>query len=216
MLMPQIPMPQTAMPHTAMPHTARTRLAIAMLIALTAFSTVACSTTATDPASTDATASDTQSPAANRDTVHTRNADEDTANKGPANETHGDERPGDEGRNEQDASDPADSDTQPAAKTRDVSMRPGDSVTLANNGSMRYVRMVNDSRCKPDVQCIWAGNAELSFQWKKPGGGQETFSLNTSSRGGATEHRLGKQHVKLVSLARGAAPEAKLRIEPAS
>ncbi len=194
------------MPQTPMPHTPRTSLAIAMLIALAAFSTVACSTTANDPAPTDTNASGTGSSDAGSSDASNSDAGQPRTNAPDKQAPAAEQR----------TSDPANSDTQASVGTRDFAMRPGDSVTLTNNGSLRYLSMVNDSRCMPNVQCIWAGNAELSFQWQKPGGGHDTFSLNTSSRGGATEHRLGEQRLTLVSLARGPAPEAKLRVEPGS
>lgn len=95
-------------------------------------------------------------------------------------------------------------------------MKPGDTTSLDDGSQLRYLRMVNDSRCVPHVQCIWEGDAELSFQWQKSGGGQETFSLHTSSRIGDKDHMLGTQRLTLLSLARGAAPEAQLHLEPGS
>ncbi len=183
------------------PHTPRTSLAIAMLVALAAFSAVACSTTATDPAPADADAPDTSSTDAGQSAMDTPDEQMPAADSGAA---------------DQGTSDPATSDTRSTATTREFTMHPGETTQLADNGSLRYLRMVNDSRCKPGVQCIWAGNAELSFQWNKPGGGQDTFSLNTNARGGATEHSLGSQRLTLVSLARGPAPEARLRVDPGS
>ncbi len=181
----------------SMPQMSRSTLATAMLVTLAVFSTTACSTTASDAAAAGVDATGAASSASSQET-----RDQDTSANQDASSA--------------DAGASASSDGQPATTTREFSMRPGDSVDLPDNGSLRYMSMVNDSRCMPNVQCIWAGNAELSFRWQRPGGGQETFSLNTSSRGGPTTHALGKQRVELVSLARGPAPEARLRVEPAS
>lgn len=94
-----------------------------------------------------------------------------------------------------------------------VSMRPGQSVTLADHSVLRYDRLVNDSRCMPDVQCIWAGDAELAFEWRAVGERTaERFSLHTGK--GKKSHALGERTLVLVSVARGPAPEAQLRIEP--
>ncbi|MDQ2701826.1 MAG: hypothetical protein M3Y70_03215 [Pseudomonadota bacterium] len=90
-------------------------------------------------------------------------------------------------------------------------MRPGQSVTLADHGVLRYERLVNDSRCMPDVQCIWAGDAELAFEWRAGSGPAEHFSLHTGN--GAKSHALGERTLTLVTVARGPAPEAQLRIE---
>lgn len=199
-------------PQTLLYRRPRSSLTIAMLISLVAFSTVACSTTATDPASgdtspsSDTSSSSTTSSNASQSRMDVPDRQAHTEGQGAA----------DKGPVDQGTSDRTTNKQPPAAKGRDVSMRPGDTAPLADNGSLRYLRMVNDSRCMPNVQCIWAGNAELAFQWKKPGGGQETFSLNSSSRGGATQHRLGSQTLTLVSLARGPSPEATLQLSPGS
>src|SRR5690606_15232469 len=58
-------------------------------------------------------------------------------------------------------------------------MRPGQSVTLADGSALRYERLVNESRCMPDVQCVWAGDAEVAFTWKPVDGPAEAFSLHT-------------------------------------
>ena len=90
-------------------------------------------------------------------------------------------------------------------------MRPGQSVTLADGSALRYERLVNESRCMPDVQCVWAGDAEVAFTWKPVNGPAEAFSLHTGKE--PRRHALGEHTVILVTLARGAAPEAGLRIE---
>lgn len=97
-------------------------------------------------------------------------------------------------------------------------MVPGQSVTLADQGVLRYERLVNDSRCMPDVQCVWAGDAELAFTWRAADGTAKAFSLHTgkSLQTGkvARTQALGERTLVLVSVARGPAPDATLRIEP--
>ncbi|MFC7301442.1 hypothetical protein [Cognatiluteimonas weifangensis] len=93
----------------------------------------------------------------------------------------------------------------------DFGMRPGDTVTLADRSTLRYLRLVNDSRCPPDVQCIWAGNAEIAFAWHDAAGARATFSLHTTV--GDKQHRLGTRMLTLRSLARGDAPQAQLHID---
>jgi len=90
-------------------------------------------------------------------------------------------------------------------------MRPGQSVTLADGSALRYERLVNESRCMPDVQCVWAGDAEVAFTWTPVDGPAEAFSLHTGKE--PRRRALGERTVILVTLARGAAPEAQLRIE---
>lgn len=93
------------------------------------------------------------------------------------------------------------------------SMAPGTSVSLPGEGRLSYVKLVNDSRCLPDVQCIWAGDAEVAFQWRPDGGAVDAFSLHTGK--GDKSHRIGAHRLVLVSLARGEAPVAELKLEAA-
>lgn len=92
-------------------------------------------------------------------------------------------------------------------------MHPGEAVTLADNSALRYLRVVNDSRCPPGVQCIWAGDAEVAFEWKPASAAVSAFSLHTGKE--PKQQVLGERTLVLVSLARGDAPEAQLRIEHA-
>lgn len=95
----------------------------------------------------------------------------------------------------------------------EYALRPGEQVALADSGTLRYERMANDSRCAPDVQCIWAGDAEVAFKWMPAQGAAQSFSLHT---GVDPRYRvLGTHRLTLVSLARGAAPEATVRLEAA-
>ena len=100
---------------------------------------------------------------------------------------------------------PADGDT--------FGMVPGTTVPLPGEGTLRYAGLVDDSRCQPDVQCIWAGDAEVAFEWRPAGGAVDAFSLHTTK--GDKSHRIGRHVVSLVELARGDAPEARLKLEAA-
>lgn len=91
----------------------------------------------------------------------------------------------------------------------------GESIAVAELGTLRYERLVNDSRCAPDVQCIWAGDAEVAFTWVPTSGATDAFSLHTKP--GAGVHALGSgPRVRLLSLGRGGAPTATLQVDPAS
>ena len=43
---------------------------------------------------------------------------------------------------------------------------------------MKFVELVEDSRCPTDVRCIWAGNAKIKLRLSK-GSNEETVELNT-------------------------------------
>lgn len=60
-----------------------------------------------------------------------------------------------------------------------LSMQPGDEVTLPDRSRLRFVAVTADSRCKPGLQCIWAGDATLEFQWTGSDGKKTSVSLNT-------------------------------------
>ena len=88
----------------------------------------------------------------------------------------------------------------------------GERVALPDKSTLRYVKLVNDSRCAPDVQCVWAGDAEVEFEWTDGSGSPQSFVLHTG-RGDRSKDLDGRR-VTLQSLARGADPEAQLRLEP--
>lgn len=95
----------------------------------------------------------------------------------------------------------------------DFHMQVGQTVTLADDSRLRYLRVVNDSRCPPDVQCVWAGDAIVAFEWSPAGGTAQGFELHTGLE--PRSHAIGARQLVLKSLARGAEPEAELRVEAA-
>ena len=92
---------------------------------------------------------------------------------------------------------------QMARVGREFKVRAGQVVTLDGGGlRVRFARVASDSRCPADVNCVWAGNAEVSVEvgggrWR----GRRTLTLNTDAgtRGGS-ESRYGRYTVKLVGL----------------
>ena len=88
----------------------------------------------------------------------------------------------------------------------------GQSTALSDGGQLSYTSLVNDSRCPPDVQCIWAGDAEIALRWKPVRGSTQDIRLHTNLQGGATSARIGDRILTLVSLERGIGPKAALSI----
>jgi len=99
------------------------------------------------------------------------------------------------------------------AQGNDYQLRPGQEIPLRDGGRLRYEHLVNDSRCAPDVQCVWAGDAEVAFEWTPANGSRKSFSLHTGVE--PRQHSLGANRLVLVSLDRGRAPQAAVRLEPA-
>lgn len=89
----------------------------------------------------------------------------------------------------------------------------GQSTLLADNSLLTYARLVNDSRCQPNVQCVWEGSAEIALRWQPRTGDARDLRLHTHARTGPTRVALGERGVVLVALERGITPKATLRIE---
>ena len=76
----------------------------------------------------------------------------------------------------------------PGAAAGDVSvpgtqtLHPGQALRLPDGGRLTYVRVVADSRCRPDVQCIRAGDADLELRWQPRTGTALTVVLNSDPR----------------------------------
>lgn len=45
--------------------------------------------------------------------------------------------------------------------------------------TIKFVSVVEDSRCPPDVTCVWAGNAKVRFTVLKGKAAARSFELNT-------------------------------------
>ena len=91
-------------------------------------------------------------------------------------------------------------------------MTPGKSVSVPEGGTLRYVGVKNDSRCPPERQCVWAGDAEVTFEWTAAGAAAESFGLHTGFRDKASK-QVGGHTVTLVSLDRGKSPQAQLKLD---
>ena len=91
-------------------------------------------------------------------------------------------------------------------------MSPGQSVALPNRGSLRYVGVKQDSRCPPERQCVWAGDAEVTFEWSAAGASAQSFGLHTGFKDKSSKALSGHTLI-LVSLDRGTDPQAQLKLE---
>lgn len=107
---------------------------------------------------------------------------------------------------------PVTNEPAPAAKNNSFTLVPGTSHATAG-GTLAYERMISDSRCPPERMCVWAGDAVLAFSWTARGAAPTTFQLHTGLE--PRSHRVDGHRVVLEDLARGPAPAATLRIEPA-
>lgn len=103
----------------------------------------------------------------------------------------------------------------PAQEPRTLKLDLGARASLPDGSQLAYLELVNDSRCPPDVRCVWAGNAEIRLRWTSTRNDRKDFTLNTSPVGGkATAATLGEYEIRLQALERGVAPAATLEIRP--
>ncbi len=104
--------------------------------------------------------------------------------------------------------------SQPTVDDSRLTLGVGQRTRLSDGSQLSYTRLINDSRCAPDVQCVWAGDAEISLRWTPVRGSARDIRLHSSPQGGATNTRIGDRTLTLVSLERGIAPKATLSLTP--
>jgi hypothetical protein len=56
----------------------------------------------------------------------------------------------------------------------------GESAVVDGALNVRFNSVVQDSRCPTDVQCVWAGNAEIMVEVAAAGEASATLALNTN------------------------------------
>jgi hypothetical protein len=95
----------------------------------------------------------------------------------------------------------------------DVTLRLGQEAAVQGKDlTVRYTRLVADSRCRPGMQCIWEGEATLAFLLKEPGHGESTTAeLHSGPRTGAQATTFAASRIELVSVSEDAG-EATVRI----
>jgi hypothetical protein len=94
-----------------------------------------------------------------------------------------------------------------------VVLAPGESATLADDSRLDYVKLDGDSRCRPDVQCVWAGDATIAMRWTPAAGAMvaQDFVLHTTLDPKSFD--ADGRTITLQALERGDAPKATLRVD---
>ncbi len=95
----------------------------------------------------------------------------------------------------------------------DVTLRLGQEAAVQGKDlTVRYTRVVADSRCRSGMQCIWQGEATLAFLLKQPGRGESTTAeLHSGLRTGPQATSFAGSRVELVSVSEDGG-EATVRI----
>ena len=94
-----------------------------------------------------------------------------------------------------------------------VTLGVGERAILMDGSQLTYLRLVNDSRCPPDVQCVWAGDATIVMRWTPAAGAMvaQDFVLHTTLD--PKSFNTGSRTITLQALERGDAPKATLQVE---
>ena len=88
-------------------------------------------------------------------------------------------------------------------------LRPDDSVWLPDAAVLRYIGVSADSRCRPDVQCIRAGDADVALEYTARGAASRSITINTD----APSADVGEWRLRLLSLEFAAPPRATLQVD---
>lgn len=78
--------------------------------------------------------------------------------------------------------------------------RPGQQRTFtAAKLKVKFISVLEDSRCPADVDCVWAGNAKVKIQvTDMTSGVTKIMEINTTT--GATGDTIGRHSIRLTSL----------------
>ncbi|WP_410654410.1 hypothetical protein [Amycolatopsis sp. lyj-112] len=86
-----------------------------------------------------------------------------------------------------------------------VVLKAGETAEVASKDvSIRFARLVSDSRCPEGMVCVWAGEAVISLTLAEPGRGERTTAeLTSTGRGGAQSVEFAACRVDLVAVSSG-------------
>ncbi|MDQ3800335.1 MAG: hypothetical protein M3384_12865 [Acidobacteriota bacterium] len=99
--------------------------------------------------------------------------------------------------------------TAQAQREQTLTVRVHRQKSLArNNLTIKFVSLVEDSRCAEGTRCVWAGNARIQVQITDARGRSQTFEMNTNT--GAKGTSFGGYAVNLTDVE--PRPRANVRI----
>ncbi|SEF32480.1 hypothetical protein SAMN05421837_106277 [Amycolatopsis pretoriensis] len=108
---------------------------------------------------------------------------------------------------------PSSPSTVSTAPRGDVTLHVGQEAAIQGKDlAVRYLRVVSDSRCRPNMTCIWQGEATLAFLLSEPGRGESTTAeLHSGPRTGPQATSFAASRVELVSVSEDG-QEATIRV----
>lgn len=87
--------------------------------------------------------------------------------------------------------------TKPSEK--EFSIKIGTSLTIPNEKiQVKFIKVLEDSRCPKGVQCVWAGNAKVSIEIEE---GNKTKAIELNSTVEPTEMSYAGYNFKFLQLA---------------
>jgi hypothetical protein len=89
---------------------------------------------------------------------------------------------------------------------------PGEAVRLPDAATLRYLRVTQDSRCRPTVQCIRAGDADVVFEFTASGGAPVPVNVNLPE---SPQASMGTWRLQLLALAFDGPGQATVRVDAA-
>ncbi|UMP04324.1 hypothetical protein [Amycolatopsis sp. EV170708-02-1] len=101
---------------------------------------------------------------------------------------------------------------QPASDAQDsvelgetVVLKTGDTAEVASKDvSIRFARLMSDSRCATGMVCVWEGEAVVELTLAEPGRGERTTAaLASTGRGGRQSVEFAACRVDLVAVSSG-------------
>ena len=89
--------------------------------------------------------------------------------------------------------------TVDAQKVQSLKVRVGEQKKFTGSKiNVKFISLVEDSRCPVGVNCVWAGNAKIKVQISEGKNAGETFEINTNI--GAKGATFGSYAVTLIEL----------------
>ncbi|MGY0504471.1 hypothetical protein [Luteimonas sp. e5] len=104
-----------------------------------------------------------------------------------------------------------------ASAAGEYPLRLGQSLQLPDGSRLQYLRVLDDSRCPLNVQCIRAGDAEIELRWSVADEAPRAVRINTDRNnlhGSPQTVTLGEWRLSLTSLSRHKAPRARFCLQP--
>ena len=109
---------------------------------------------------------------------------------------------------------------KPAACAAPATLQVGQSVTLSRGqqinlpqgARLTYTGVLSDSRCRPGMYCIWAGEAQVQFQFTPAGGASRPLTIKVTGTGSGSA-TMGSWTLVLAKLGFEAVPKATVQLQ---